>query len=111
METLTEERLPQNEDERMDGSADKLVRDVRIVVEDAEDLIKATAGDIQEKTREARAKLAGALVVAKESLNRAEDTATHGAQLADTWIRQYPYQSAAVAFVAGVLVGALVTRR
>ena len=95
----------------MDGSADKLVRDVRVVVQDAEDLIKATAGDIQEKTREARAKLAGALVVAKESLNRAEETATEGARMARAWIRDYPYQALAAAFFTGVLVGAFITRR
>ena len=95
----------------MEGSADKLVRDVRVVVQSAEDLIKSTAGDIEERTREARANLAGALVVAKESLNQAEETATEGARAADTWIRNYPYPSLAVVFVAGLVIGALVARR
>ncbi len=95
----------------MQASPDKLVRDVRVVVQDAEDLIKATAGDIEEKTREARAKLAGALVVAKESLNRAEQTATEGMRVADAWIRDYPYATLAVAFVSGVALGVLAARR
>jgi ElaB/YqjD/DUF883 family membrane-anchored ribosome-binding protein len=95
----------------MDGSPEKLVRDVRVLVQDAEELIKATAGDIEERTREARAKLAGALVVAKESLNRAETTATQSVRAADHWIRQYPYPSLALSFFAGVFIGALLNKR
>jgi ElaB/YqjD/DUF883 family membrane-anchored ribosome-binding protein len=95
----------------MDGSPDKLVRDVRVVVQDAEDLIKATAGDIQEKTREARARLAGALVVAKESLSRAEEAAAEGARVTEAWVREYPYPSLALAFLAGIFIGAVLSRR
>ncbi len=95
----------------MEATADKLVRDVRVVVEDAEDLIKATAGDIEEKTREARAKLAGALVVAKESLNQAERTTVDSARALDTLIREYPYPALAIAFLAGSVLGALLMRR
>ena len=95
----------------MQGSTDKLVRDVRVVVQDAEELIKATAGDVEEKTRAARARLAGALVVAKDSLNQAEENASHSVPFADTWIRRYPYQIIGIALVAGVLAGVLSTRR
>jgi len=94
----------------MQASADKLVRDVRVVVQDAEDLIKATSGDIEEKTREARARLAGALVVAKETLNRAEETASAGMRITSAWIRGYPYAAVGVAFAAGILVGVLLNR-
>ena len=95
----------------MEGSGDKLVRDVRVVVQDAEELIKATAGDIGEKTREARARLAGALVVAKESLNQAEETAAASVRAADTFIRHNPYPSLGIAFCAGLILGALLNRR
>jgi ElaB/YqjD/DUF883 family membrane-anchored ribosome-binding protein len=94
----------------MQASADKLVRDVRVVVEDAEELIKATSGDIEEKTREARAKLAGALVVAKETLSCAEQTASEGLRMTSAWIRGYPYAAVGVAFGAGILAGILLTR-
>jgi ElaB/YqjD/DUF883 family membrane-anchored ribosome-binding protein len=95
----------------MQGSADKLVRDIRVVVQDAEDLIKATSGDFGDKTREARAKLAGALVVAKESLSKAEQAATEGARVADAWIRDYPYPALGFVFCAGLLFGVLITKR
>lgn len=95
----------------MEGSGDKLVRDVRVVLQDAEDLIKATAGDIEEKTREARAKLAGALVVAKESLNRTEETAAESVRAADAFIRANPYPSLVLALCTGLFFGALLSRR
>lgn len=95
----------------MQGSAAKFVRDVRVVVQDAEDLIKATAGDVEEKTRAARARLAGALVVAKDSLNKAENAASSGVRAADGLVRDYPYQALGAAFIIGVLLGALATRR
>jgi len=95
----------------MEATADKLVRDIRVLVQDAEDLIKATAGDIEEKTREARAKLAGALVVAKETLNRAEKTTAYSAQALEEVVREYPYPALGVAFVLGTVLGALMVRR
>jgi ElaB/YqjD/DUF883 family membrane-anchored ribosome-binding protein len=89
----------------MHASPDKLVRDLRVVVEDAEDLIKATAGDIEEKTREARARLAGALVVAKETLNHLEQAASGSVRAANAVVRDYPLPSVGVAFGAGLLFG------
>ena len=95
----------------MERSGEKLVRDVRVLVQDAEDLIKATAGDIEEKTREARARLAGALVVTRDSLMRAEQSASTSVRLADAWFRKHPYPTLSLALVAGVLIGVLATRR
>jgi ElaB/YqjD/DUF883 family membrane-anchored ribosome-binding protein len=95
----------------MHASPDKLVRDIRVVVQDAEELIKATSGDIGEKTREARAKLAGALVVAKETLNQAEEAAASTMRQADSLIRQYPYPCLGIAFATGLFLGALILHR
>lgn len=98
----------------MRGSADKLVRDVRVVVHDAEELIRATAGDIEEKTRAARARLAGALVVAKDSLSKAEQAANGRLPSSAALVlrfRDHPYQIVGVAFVTGLLLGALMARR
>ena len=95
----------------MEATADKLRHDLRVVVEDAEELIKATAGDIGEKTRQARAKLAGALVVAKETCNRVEEQANASARAADRMIHLYPYEALGVAFVVGLVVGMLAQKR
>ena len=95
----------------MRASAEKLVRDVRVVVQDAENLIKATAGDIGERTREARAKLAGALVVAKETLNKAEAPARDAVPRLRQWLGNGNSSSFAFAFLAGVLCGVCMARR
>jgi ElaB/YqjD/DUF883 family membrane-anchored ribosome-binding protein len=95
----------------MEASADKLIRDIRVVVRDAEDLIKATSGDIGERTREARAKLAGALVVAKDSLNKVEEAALGTVQATQALVSEYPYQCVGIAFGVGLLVGVLAARR
>jgi ElaB/YqjD/DUF883 family membrane-anchored ribosome-binding protein len=91
----------------MQPNADKLIRDVRMVVQDAEELIKATSGDIGERTREARAKLAGALVVAKETLTKLEDTAGVSARVTKSLIRSYPFQCIGAAFALGLVLGSL----
>lgn len=95
----------------MQANSDKLVRDVRVVLHDAEDLIKATSGDLGDRAREARAKLAGALIVTRDTLNKLEDTALASAKRADHLIRSRPYESLGLAFTAGVILGILIARR
>ena len=90
----------------MPASAEKLLRDVRVVVQDAEDLIKATSSDAGERTREARAKLAGALVVAKESLHQAESAAGNHLMRRDRFIRVHGYPTVGLAFAMGFVLGA-----
>lgn len=94
----------------MQGTAEKLVRDVRIVVQGAEELIKATAGDIEDRTRQARARLAGALVVAKESLNRTEQ-ATAALRASNGWVRDNPIPAIGAGVVVGLIFGILLSRR
>ncbi len=91
------------------GNAEKLVRDVRMVVQGAEELIKATAGDIEDRTRQARARLAGALVVAKESLQQTEQAAALRAS--DGWVRENPYPAIGAGVIVGLLFGILLSRR
>jgi len=104
-----------NRDERKDMSTevhtDRLVRDLKTVARDAQDLIKATAGDVGEKAREARTRLAATLESAKESLDGLQERAVAGAKATDRAIREHPYQSLGIAFGVGVLIGVLVNRR
>jgi ElaB/YqjD/DUF883 family membrane-anchored ribosome-binding protein len=93
------------------ASPEKLIRDFKVVLQDAEELIKATAGDIEDKTREARAKLAGALVVAKDTCSKLEETVLAGAQATNDLVRGHPYESIGLAFAIGLLAGVLVKRR
>jgi ElaB/YqjD/DUF883 family membrane-anchored ribosome-binding protein len=89
----------------------KLFQDFKVVINDAEGLLKASAGDLGEKAREARARLAASLEGAKVSFHKVEEKAVAGAKVTDQVIREHPYQSIGVAFGVGLLIGVLVTRR
>ncbi len=92
-------------------SMKKLIQDFKVVLHDAENLAKVTAGDLGEKVREARAKLATSMESAKESYAKVEEKATVCAKATDKVIRDHPYESLGVAFGVGLLIGVLVTRR
>jgi len=92
-------------------STERLVTDLKTVAHDAEDLLKASAGEVTEKAREARARLGAALERAKEACGRLEEKAVAGAKATDKVIREHPYQSIGVAFGIGVLIGVLVARK
>jgi len=94
---------------------ERVVADLKALVRDSEDLLKATSGDVSEKAKEARARVLAALERAKESCSSIQDetvaTAKAAARKADTVIRSHPYESIGVAFGIGLLIGVLVTRK
>jgi len=89
---------------------DRLVKDFKVVVQDAESLIRATAGDLGEKAREARERLAARLESAKSNARRLEDRAVESARAADQIIREHPYESLGIAFCSGLVLGVLLAR-
>src|SRR5262245_29625457 len=95
----------------IEQSTERLLRDLRAVVQDGEELLRAGAHELGEKGQVAREKLAAALEVAKEARRKLEERAVAGAKEADRLIREYPYQSLGVAFGIGLLIGVLANRR
>ncbi len=89
----------------------KLLLDLKVVVADAEELIKATAGQAGEKLAEVRARLAAGLESAKETIQVLEQKAVAAAKATDKTIREHPYESIGMAFGLGLLVGVLVGRK
>jgi ElaB/YqjD/DUF883 family membrane-anchored ribosome-binding protein len=89
----------------------KLVQDFKLVVHDAESLAKATASDLGDKAKEARARLATSLEHAKANFRKLEDKAAAGARATDEVIRSHPYESLGAAFGVGLLIGLIVSRR
>jgi ElaB/YqjD/DUF883 family membrane-anchored ribosome-binding protein len=90
---------------------DKLVQDLKTVLHDAEELIKATAGEFNDATKEARQRLAATVESARTSLNDLEDKAIASARATDKLIREHPYPSIGVAVGLGLVLGLLVNRR
>lgn len=94
-----------------DMTLKKLMQDFKVVVQDAESLAKATASDLGDKAREARARLATSLESAKANFHRLEERAAEGARATDELIRAHPYESLGAAFGVGLIIGLIVGRR
>jgi len=92
-------------------ATEKLVHDLKTVAHDTEELLKASAGEVSDKAREARARLTAAVERAKESCARLQEKAVESAKAADKVVREHPYQSIGIAFGVGLLIGVLVTRK
>jgi len=89
----------------------KLIDDLRILSNDAEAILQATAGQTGDKMQEIRGRLAATLESAKASYRRLEEKTVAGAKAADKTIREHPCESIGLAFGVGLLVGVLVGRR
>jgi ElaB/YqjD/DUF883 family membrane-anchored ribosome-binding protein len=92
-------------------STDRLVTDLKTVARDAEELFKASAGEVGEKAQEVRARLRASVERSKEACVRLEEKAIAGAKTTDKAIRDHPYQGIGIAFGVGLLIGVLVTRK
>jgi ElaB/YqjD/DUF883 family membrane-anchored ribosome-binding protein len=89
----------------------RLVGDLRTVVRDAEELVKATAGHAGDTFSEVRSRLASAVESAKATYHNAGEKTANTAKATDRCIRDHPYQTIGVFFGLGILLGALVSRR
>lgn len=90
---------------------EKLVNDLKLVLRDADALLKATAGEVSDTARAAREKLTAALDSARASCQELEEKAVEQARATDQMVRDHPYESIGIAFGVGLLVGVLLGRR
>lgn len=97
------------------ASIDKLKDDVRQVIADVEELLKATAGQAGDRVGEARIRAEKTLHTARKRLEDLEDdaiaTARQAVGEADRYVRDNPWQSIGIAAGVAFLIGVLVSRR
>lgn len=95
-------------------SKEKLVQDLRTVVSDAEELLRATAGQAGEKVNEARARIQENLAAAKERLAVAQENMVartkQAASATDEYVHENPWKAVGIAAGAGLIVGMLISR-
>ena len=98
-----------------DVSKEKLVADLKVVVADAEELLRATASQAGEKVSAARERIQASLATAKVKLTDAEhallEKSKQAAKATDEYVRDNPWQAVGVAAVAGLVLGVLISRR
>jgi ElaB/YqjD/DUF883 family membrane-anchored ribosome-binding protein len=96
-------------------SRDKLVQDLKIVISDAEELLRATASTAGEKVVAAREKVQDSLQRAKVKLAEVEDviidSGKQAARAADEYVRDNPWRAVGIAAGVGVIIGMLISRR
>jgi ElaB/YqjD/DUF883 family membrane-anchored ribosome-binding protein len=101
--------------EVLDASKDKLIADFKIVVADAEELLRATAGQAGEKVTAARGRVEENLVRARQSLAEAQvvvvDKAKAVGRVTDDYVQDNPWRSVGIAAGFGFIVGLLIGRR
>ena len=98
-----------------DVSKEKLVADLKVVVADAEELLRATASAAGEKTAVARERIQASLATARVKLADAErvlaDKSKVAAKATDEYVHEHPWQAVGIAAGIGFLLGLLIGRR
>ena len=96
-------------------SREKLSADLRIVIADAEELLRATAGQMGEKAVVARERIQESMRVAKDKLARAEevmvDKTKAAARATDDYVHDHPWGAVGIAAAVGLVMGMLISRR
>jgi ElaB/YqjD/DUF883 family membrane-anchored ribosome-binding protein len=92
-------------------TVEKLAADLRVVISDAEALLRATAGQAGETIASARAKVQESLDSANIKLGPLGEEAAEQARAADGYVRGHPWQAVGIAALAGIALGLLIGRR
>ncbi|MBL8467770.1 MAG: DUF883 domain-containing protein [Methyloversatilis discipulorum] len=94
---------------------EKLVADLKVVISDAEELLRVTANQAGEKVGELRVRMQENLTSARHKLADAEaalkEKSREVARATDDYVHEHPWKSIGVAAGVGLLVGLLIGRR
>lgn len=97
------------------ANKEKLVADLKVVISDTEELLRATAGAAGEKASELRDRLAIRLRDAKERVQDIEaaliDKTKAAARATDDFVHEQPWKAVGVAAALGLALGVLIGRR
>ena len=88
----------------MEAPADRLMDELRAVIADAEELLRATADQAGPKVQEVRAR-------AEESLRNAREHLQGAGRQLDSQVRDNPWAAVGVAAAIGLLAGILLSRK
>lgn len=96
-------------------TGEQLMADFKVVIADAEALLKATANQGDEKIAEIRAKAEDSLRIAKVRMAETQAElalkAREAAKAADVYVHNNPWEAVGVAAGLGLLIGLLMSRR
>jgi len=95
-------------------SKEKLMQDLRVVVGDAEELLRATAGQAGEKVSAARERIQENLAAAKVRLAASQEAVAaktrQAARATDEYVHENPWKAVGIGAGIGLIVGMLISR-
>jgi ElaB/YqjD/DUF883 family membrane-anchored ribosome-binding protein len=99
----------------MSTPSEKLATDIKVLVRDAEELVKATAAETGDKVVELRQHMQRSVQDVKSNLHRLESAVIEKAKptavAADQYVRTHPWTAIGISAMAGLVVGLLTNRR
>jgi ElaB/YqjD/DUF883 family membrane-anchored ribosome-binding protein len=97
-----------------EATKEKLMQDFRLVVADAEELLRATAGLANEKVSAVRGRVQENLEIAKARLSAAEEVVVartkQAAKVTDDYVHENPWTAVGIGAGVGMLLGMLIAR-
>ena len=94
------------------SSKERLAGDLKNLVADAEELLKATASQAGDKIGVARQKIEQSLIEGKKALADAEKSlvakSKEAAEIADDYVRENPWSAVGIAAGIGLVLGLLI---
>jgi len=92
----------------------KLMRDLGVVIEDAQVLLRMTADQVGEGVEGVRARVEARLAEASQELRHLQEAAVKSAEAAgdatDKYVREHPWQAIGIAAGVGLLLGLLLRK-
>lgn len=98
-----------------DTAREKLASDMKVLVGDLEDLLRATAGQVGEKAAVARERIEASLASARIRLADAEralgDSTRQAVRVTDAYVHDHPWAAVGISAALGLVLGMLISRR
>ena len=98
-----------------DVSVDKLKSDLKVVMADAEELLRATASQAGDKVASARVRIQESMEGAKQRLAQLGeaglDQAKDAARATDEFVHEHPWKAVGIGAAVGIILGMLMSRR
>jgi ElaB/YqjD/DUF883 family membrane-anchored ribosome-binding protein len=101
--------------EQTPSAREKLVSDLKLVIKDAEELLRGTGQQMDSRYQSARARFESTLENARTGLGTVQGRVTaqgkDALEITDRYVQQNPWQSVGIGAAAGLLIGYLLTRK
>lgn len=93
----------------------QMLADLKAVVADSEELLRATTGAVDERAAAARARISESLRAAKAKIDELDaemlDRIKDAAKSTDDYVHEHPWRAVGIAAAAGLLIGVVIAKR